>query len=102
MDFGTRTVRREGKEVRLTAMEFDVLEVLLRSAGQVVPREDLVRQVLGRIYSPYDRSIDVHVSNLRKKLGHEVDGKERIKAIRQVGYLYAYPGGEEEGDRDDG
>jgi DNA-binding response OmpR family regulator len=95
MDFGTRTVRREGEEVRLTAMEFDVLEVLMRSAGQVVPREDLVRQVLGRIYSPYDRSIDVHVSNLRKKLGHEVGGKERIKAIRQVGYLYAHPGEEQ-------
>jgi two-component system response regulator CpxR len=97
MNFGTRTVRRDGKEVRLTAMEFDVLEVLLRSAGQVVSREDLVRKVLGRIYSPYDRSIDVHVSNLRKKLGHEIEGKERIKAIRQVGYLYAHPGDETDG-----
>jgi two-component system response regulator CpxR len=98
MDFGTRSVRRGGQEVRLTAMEFDVLEVLLSSAGQVVSREDLVRQVLGRIYSPYDRSIDVHVSNLRKKLGHEVDGMERIKAIRQVGYLYAHPGSEQESE----
>ena len=75
---------------------------LLRSAGQVVSREDLVRQVLGRIYSPYDRSIDVHVSNLRKKLGHEVDGKERIKAIRQVGYLYAHPGGDDDREQADG
>lgn len=91
MDFGARRVLRDGEEVRLTAMEFDVLEVLLRSAGQVVSREDLVRRVLGRIYSPYDRSIDVHVSNLRKKLGHTVNGVERIKAIRQVGYLYALP-----------
>ena len=57
----------------------------------MVKRESLVEQVLGRKYSPYDRSIDVHVSNLRKKIGHEIDGMERIKSVRQVGYLYALP-----------
>ena len=88
LDTGSRTVTRERVPVRLTAMEFDVLEVLLRNAGRVVAREDLVEQVLGRKYSPYDRSIDVHVSNLRKKLGHEIEGMERIKSVRQVGYLY--------------
>jgi len=91
LDTGSRAVTRDGIPVRLTAMEFDVLEVLLRNAGRVVGRESLVEQVLGRKYSPYDRSIDVHVSNLRKKLGHEVDGMERIKSVRQVGYLYALP-----------
>ena len=91
LDTGSRTVTRDGNEVRLTAMEFDVLEVLLRNAGRVVARENLVEQVLGREYSPYDRSIDVHVSNLRKKLGHKIHGMERIKAVRQVGYLYAMP-----------
>ena len=91
LDTGSREVTRGGIPVRLTAMEFDVLEVLLRNAGRVVGRESLVEQVLGRKYSPYDRSIDVHVSNLRKKLGHEVDGMERIKSVRQVGYLYALP-----------
>ena len=91
LDTGSRTVTREGIPVRLTAMEFDVLEVLLRNAGRVVGRESLVEQVLGRQYSPYDRSIDVHVSNLRKKLGHKVDGMERIKSVRQVGYLYSSP-----------
>ncbi len=91
LDTGSRAVTRDGIPVRLTAMEFDVLEVLLRDAGRVVGRESLVEQVLGRKYSPYDRSIDVHVSNLRKKLGHEVDGMERIKSVRQVGYLYALP-----------
>ena len=91
LDTGSRTVTRGGTEVRLTAMEFDVLEVLLRNAGRVVARENLVEQVLGRKYSPYDRSIDVHVSNLRKKLGHKIHGMERIKSVRQVGYLYAMP-----------
>mgnify|MGYP001419871802 FL=1 len=91
LDTGSRTVTRDNNPIHLTAMEFDVLEVLLRNAGRVVERENLVEQVLDRKYSPYDRSIDVHVSNLRKKLGHEVDGMERIKSVRQVGYLYALP-----------
>lgn len=89
LDTGSRTAKRDGVPVRLTAMEFDVLEVLLRNAGRVVARESLVEEVLGRKYSPYDRSIDVHVSNLRKKLGHQVEGMERIKSVRQVGYLYS-------------
>ena len=92
LDTGSRTVTRDNNPIHLTAMEFDVLEVLLRNAGRVVERENLVEQVLDRKYSPYDRSIDVHVSNLRKKLGHEVDGMERIKSVRQIGYLYALPG----------
>ena len=91
LDTGSRAVTRDGIDVRLTAMEFDVLEVLLRNAGRVVARENLVEQVLGRKYSPYDRSIDVHVSNLRKKLGHTTHGMERIKSVRQVGYLYTMP-----------
>lgn len=91
LDTGSRTVKRDCNPIHLTAMEFDVLEVLLRNAGRVVKRESLVEQVLGRKYSPYDRSIDVHVSNLRKKIGHEIDGMERIKSVRQVGYLYALP-----------
>jgi DNA-binding response OmpR family regulator len=57
----------------------------------VVTREVLVRDVLGRDFSPFDRSIDVHVSNLRKKLGPHPDGTERIKGVRGVGYLYAAP-----------
>ncbi len=95
LDTGSRTVARDGSEVHLTAMEFDVLEVLLRNAGRVVARENLVEQVLGRKYSPYDRSIDVHVSNLRKKLGHKFHDMERIKSVRQVGYLYAKPTADE-------
>jgi DNA-binding response OmpR family regulator len=87
----TRVVTRDGKPLELTAVEFDLLEALMSSAGTVVKREDLVRTVLGREFSPYDRSIDTHVCNLRKKIGSLKDGTERIKGIRAAGYLYAKP-----------
>lgn len=88
LDSRARTVRQDGTDVELTSVEFSLLEMLMRSAGKVVLREDLVRKVLGRRLSPYDRSIDVHVSSLRKKLGHQVGNHERIKTVRGVGYLY--------------
>jgi two-component system response regulator CpxR len=89
MEIATRTVRRAGRPIELTVVEYDLLEKLLRSAGQIARREDLVKEVLGRELSPFDRSIDMHVSNLRKKLGHQLNGLERIKTIRGVGYIYA-------------
>lgn len=89
LDLGARLVLKSGVPVDLTSVEFNILEMLLRRAGQLVSRSELVEAVLGRPLSPYDRSIDVHVSKLRKKLGHEVYGLERIKSIRGVGYQYA-------------
>jgi two-component system response regulator CpxR len=86
---GTRTVSRAGQDVELTSVEFSILETLLRQAGQVISREDLVKQALGRRFSNYDRSIDVHVSSLRRKLGSRADEPERIKTVRGVGYLYS-------------
>ncbi len=91
LDVGSRTVLRGGEEVALTSAELTLLEVLLRAAGTVVTREDLSERVLERRFSPYDRSIDVHVSNLRKKLGPTPNGRERIKTVRGHGYLYAAP-----------
>lgn len=89
LDTATRIVKRAGEIIELTSVEFSLLEELMRMAGQVVTRRDLSKKVLGRIISPYDRSLDVHVSSLRRKLGHEVNGVERIKTVRSVGYLYA-------------
>jgi two-component system response regulator CpxR len=86
---GTRTVLRSGQRVDLTSVEFSILENLLRQAGQVVSREDLVRNALGRSLSAYDRSIDVHVSSLRRKLGQRAGDSERIKTVRSIGYLYS-------------
>lgn len=92
LDPGTRVIRRAGKTIPLTAVEFDLLEKLLRGAGRILSREDLSKDVLGRNPSPFDRSIDMHISNLRKKLGHQVGTVERIKTVRGVGYIYALTG----------
>ncbi len=86
-----RSVKRDGKEIELTSVEFTLLEILLRQAGEVISREDLVEKALGRRLSAYDRSIDVHVSALRKKLGHHCGRSERIKTVRGIGYLYSRP-----------
>jgi two-component system response regulator CpxR len=82
-------VRRRGTPVELTTVEFGLLEALMRSAGRIVTRDELAKNVLGRELSPFDRSIDMHVSKLRRKLGDLPDGEERIKTVRSVGYLYA-------------
>ena len=83
---GSRTVLRAGRKVELTSVEFTILETMMRMAGQVVSRDELMRQAMGRPLSVYDRSIDVHVSSLRKKLG---DASELIKTVRNMGYLYS-------------
>jgi two-component system response regulator CpxR len=88
LDLGTRALKRAGNAVKLTTVEFDLLAVFLRDIGTVMKREELVESVLGRAFSPFDRSIDMHVSKLRRKLGNHPDGSERIKSIRSVGYLY--------------
>jgi len=85
----SHVVRRGGDAVALTSVEFDLLDVLLSEAGRAVSRESLVRKVLGRDFSPFDRSIDTHVYHLRRKLGPFPGGGERIVGIRGVGYLYA-------------
>jgi len=84
----SRSVRIEGEELNLTSVEFDLLTVLLEHAGKIVKKEDLSEKVLERKLSPFDRSLDMHISNLRKKLGERNDGGERIKTIRSVGYIY--------------
>lgn len=82
-----RSVTIARKPVELTAVEFNLLELLLRHAGHIVTREQIVKAVLGRILTPYDRSLDMHISRLRRKLGDERG--QRIKTVRSVGYLYA-------------
>ena len=88
LDSGARRVQRSGETIEVTGTEYSLLEVLVRDAGKVVKRDVLYREVLGRRPVPYDRSLDVHVSNLRRKLGPLPDGGERIKSVRGVGYQY--------------
>ena len=91
LDPATRTVRQNGNPVELTSVEFNLLEVLLREAGRVVSRERLVDTVLSRKFSPFDRSIDMHVSKIRRKLGDSDTGTDHIKTVRGVGYIFARP-----------
>jgi len=86
LDPAAREVWLKDVSVNLTSVEFTLLETLLLDAGRVLTREHLTETVLGRKLGPFDRVIDVHVSNLRKKLGPAQSG-ERIKAVRGSGYL---------------
>ena len=87
---GARRVLLDHQTITMTSTEYCVLEVLLEEAGRVVSKQDLSARALGRELNLYDRSLDMHVSNLRKKLGSLADDEERIKTIRGVGYQYTY------------
>jgi two-component system response regulator CpxR len=87
----SRGVRAGERSLELTGTEFRLLHRLMSSAGNLVTLETLSREVLGRVYSPFDRSLGVHLSNLRKKLGPYPDGGERIRSVRGEGYIYVYP-----------
>jgi len=84
---GTRNVTCAGKPVDLTSVEFNVLELLLRNAGNVVTRDQIAEVALGRPLNAFDRSVDVHVSRLRKKLGGFLGTDDLIRPIRGVGYF---------------
>jgi two-component system response regulator CpxR len=85
LDSGTREVTSCGKRVELTTFEFDILEMLMRSAGRVLSRDALMENFYNRKATPFDRSIDMHISHLRKKLDN---GDALIKTIRSVGYQF--------------
>jgi two-component system response regulator CpxR len=85
LDTGTREVVAHGKAVELTTFEFDILEMLMRSAGRVLSRDALMENFYSRKATPFDRSIDMHISHLRKKLEN---GDALIKTIRGVGYQF--------------
>ena len=91
LDPASRTVSRNDAAIDLTTVEFDLLHMLLLTAGRVVTREDISQRVLGRAFDPFDRSIDVHIGKVRRKLGGQADGDELIKTVRGVGYIYAQP-----------
>jgi two-component system response regulator CpxR len=86
LNSNSREVHREGELVEITSIEYDILEVLVRSAGRVVSRDDLARFLYNRQANPLERALDVHVSHLRKKLER---GRPLIRTVRGVGYLFA-------------
>jgi two-component system response regulator CpxR len=87
LDPEAREVYLNEVALNLTTVEFTLLEILIRNAGNVLTREQLTETVLGRKLGPFDRVIDVHVSNVRRKLG-SAQGGPRIKAVRGSGYLF--------------
>ncbi|HEY1752624.1 MAG TPA: response regulator transcription factor [Steroidobacteraceae bacterium] len=84
--FSSRTASARGQSIALTGAEFRVLEVLMQQPGIVVSREQLTRQVLGRRLTPYDRSIDTHISNIRRKLAAIADAVSIVN-VRRTGYV---------------
>jgi len=87
MNTSRREVRIDDNLVELTTMEFDILRTLLSRAGRVVTRDLLMEELRGQEWDVYDRSIDVHISHLRKKIGDDSKRPTKIKTIRGVGYL---------------
>jgi len=85
---GSRELRCNGQLMDLTSTEFSVIQLLMQRGGEVVEKKDLYLAALGRAPVAYDRSIDMHVSNLRRKLGLTSNGAERIETIRGIGYQY--------------
>jgi DNA-binding response OmpR family regulator len=86
LDTAARRVLKAGSRVDLTDVEFSLLEALMQSPGKVVSREDLSQEVLGRVFDPFDRSLDMHVSRLRRKLSSAGAEESVVKTIRGVGY----------------
>jgi two-component system response regulator CpxR len=87
-----RTALVDGNPVSLTATEFDILILLARNAGSTVSRDELSRWALGHPEQPWDRTLDTHISNLRRKLGPSSDGMRRINNVRGSGYVYSVAG----------
>ncbi len=92
LNAGMHRVRVGTASVPLTGAEFRVLELLMRSAGQVLSRDTMTELALGRKLVPYDRSIDTHISNLRRKLDLEVGNNPEIKNVRGSGYTLTWAG----------
>ena len=87
VDFDAREARIGGRRLVLTHYEFELLSVLARAAGRVLSREQLLDALKGRDYETFDRSIDVHVSNLRAKLERDPKAPRYVKTVRGVGYV---------------
>ena len=82
---------RQGSQVHLTSTEFELLATLMRGRNNAISRDQLLEGVFGRGWSPFDRSIDVHVANLRRKIEIDPKNPEIIKTVRGTGYVLVGP-----------
>ncbi len=88
IDFGSRRVRFKGEPLVLTPIEFDLLAALVKAAGRVLTRDQLLDIAAGRDYEVFDRSVDVHISSLRKKLDDNPRSPRFIQTVRSAGYMF--------------
>lgn len=88
IDRDMRMASREGRLIKLTSSEFEILQLLLNSRGRILSREEISLSALGHPTGVYDRSVDVHISNLRRKLKPHFNGTDRIRTVRGSGYVY--------------
>lgn len=88
LNIAARTANCDGRPLDLTALEFDLLHCLVRSAGRVLNRDQILDETAGREYDVFDRSIDVHISSLRRKLGDDFKNPRYIRTLRSVGYMF--------------
>lgn len=95
IDKGSRTVLLAEKALNLTPIEYDLLSSLASSAGRVLTRDQLLDAVAGRSYEVFDRSVDVHISSLRRKLGEDPRNPRFIQTVRTAGYMFKKPGGQQ-------
>lgn len=87
LNLASRQVTCAGHEIQLTGTEFQMLQLLMNSPGEIVSKEVISKEVLGRRLAPFDRSIDMHLSNIRKKLQHYSDS-DKVKTVRGAGYIF--------------
>ncbi|MGD9209492.1 MAG: response regulator transcription factor [Desulfobacteraceae bacterium] len=91
INLSSRKAQLDNRDLCLTTLEFDLLVIMVKSAGRVLTRDQLLNAVAGRSYDVFDRSVDVHISSLRKKLGDDPRHPEYIKTVRGVGYMFQIP-----------
>lgn len=84
----SRTILEHGTALELTATEYNILATLMQHAGEVVSKHELSQAALGKRYGPFDRSLDVHIGHLRKKLAETANLEPRIKTVRSIGWLF--------------
>jgi len=89
LDVASRTAEIDGAPVELTGLEFDILLALVRRAGRVIPRSALLAEAGRSDVTVNDRTVDVHISRLRKKLGDDSRAPSRIRTVRGVGYVFS-------------
>lgn len=88
VDFKRFTVTRDGEEMQLSRYEAEILRMLIQRRGEVVSRQDLLRQVWGYVHLPTTRTVDNHIARLRKKLEHDVDAPIHVVTVHGLGYRF--------------